>query len=216
MEFVVFTETNYKERESYITYLQWTGNEVELKKLDEILKRADTSEMDGDVSVFDMSLTRVSERSVDEHIEVSRSTPSMSHLFSKKVGVFVCPDFDISPSLYASEQNESLAGALDDHFYGQRIDDYFTTSIHNPLIKPNYYTHETDLVKFVREKAEFLKKVQKEYTDVVARVDKYLAYLDEKEKEDLPSAYCDIAWEWCMYCGKYTIWGRRECKCAGI
>jgi hypothetical protein len=116
MEFIPIVENNHKEREMYVFYCQWTGNEEELEKLIRVIEKADC-QLHGDYSDFQTSRTRISESAVDEHVKLTEFG-SYTHMFQKCVGTFVCPDFsDMDPY--------DLGNALDERFYHGRLRNLF-------------------------------------------------------------------------------------------
>jgi hypothetical protein len=71
MDYITFIENNHKDHEVFICYLQYTGNEEELDKLNTILSKSDFSKMCGDYSNFSMDInTRISEEAVNQHIKL--------------------------------------------------------------------------------------------------------------------------------------------------
>ena len=76
-----------------IYYLQYNGNEEELKKLYGYIHQGVEAgtELHGEYSSFDMSLeTLISEESVDSHIKLMKSLTQYVS-FTKLDGKFVCP-----------------------------------------------------------------------------------------------------------------------------
>ena len=114
--FAVVVEHNHKERESFVFYCQWKGNERELAKLFQAIEASNPNHMGGDYSSFSCSWGLVSEEAVDAHVAL-RSLGNYSHMFQKCVGKFVCPVFSLA--------SDAIAEELDKHFYGCRLGDFF-------------------------------------------------------------------------------------------
>lgn len=118
MQFITILETNHKERESFLHYCQWTGNEEELTKLLKIIDFASTDDMCGDYSDFCCSRVLISESAVNEHMQL-KEFGGYAHMFQKHVGIFTCPEFDIE------NDSDTAARVLDDTFYGCRLKEHF-------------------------------------------------------------------------------------------
>ena len=87
LEFVVFTIYNTKERESFIFYLQWNGNEENLNRLEALIDNADFSCMDGDYIAIQLDTSvKIPESAVDIHCKVKKTLSRYVHLFTKCVG----------------------------------------------------------------------------------------------------------------------------------
>jgi len=118
MEYITFIERNHKENESFIMFLQWTGNEEMLTKLRDYIVSADPSNMCGDYSEFEMDIkNKVSESTVNEMIKLDYG--SYSNMFQKASGKFVYSALDEMDS-------EEKAHQLDEHFYHCKIRYYFS------------------------------------------------------------------------------------------
>ena len=119
MEYITFIENNHKENEMFVFYLQYTGNEEALHRLNTIVSQADFSDMYGDYSTFMMDITtRISEDAVNQHIKLNYGC--YAPMFQKVNGIFTLPyqfDEDTPMRLYAE--------ILDNYFFGNRIDRYF-------------------------------------------------------------------------------------------
>ena len=110
MEYITFVEnnsnhnSNHNETKVFVTYLQYTGNESELQKLEDY--------MNGGCSNFQMILSiKFSEYEVNHMCSLSYG--------NKKVnGLFKFP-------LEDDASNENIAQKLDTLFYGCKISNYF-------------------------------------------------------------------------------------------
>ncbi len=115
MEYCVFVEHNQKERESYIFYLQYTGNEKELELLYKLVTKADNGNLVGDVAYFEMAdpSLRISQAAVDEHMKL-KSFGSYCKTFQVANGTFQFPWDDTE----VDELDEyDTARALDRRFF---------------------------------------------------------------------------------------------------
>jgi hypothetical protein len=121
MQFITILETNHKERESFLHYCQWTGNEDELTKLLKVIDLACYDDMCGDYSDFWYSRALIRESAVDEHVQL-KEYGSYCPMFQKHVGVFTCPEFDVDD---CEKDGDMAARILDDTFYGCRLKEYF-------------------------------------------------------------------------------------------
>ena len=106
MEYITFVEnkSSHNEAKVIVTYLQYTGNESELQKLEDY--------MNGGCSNFQMVLSiKFSEYEVNHMCTLSYG--------NKKVnGTFKFP-------LEHNASNENIAQKLDQAFYGCKISNYF-------------------------------------------------------------------------------------------
>ena len=129
MEYITFIEHNRKERESFIFFLQYTGNEEMLTKLHTFVESADSSYMDGDYSKFEMNIqNKLSESAVNEMITVQYG--SYSRMFQKVNGKFSYwfPDEmeDEDETIIKIKMDpEEKANKLDGCFFGCLIKGYF-------------------------------------------------------------------------------------------
>jgi hypothetical protein len=123
LEFVLFSEKNHKENELFIFYLQWTGNEDELTKLNNLVSKAEYQ--DGDWSEYYMDLTvKLPESHVDLHCKLSDMN-SYHRLFKKVIGKFTYP-FPASfiPILDEYDEYETQE-CLVDELYSCKIPNWF-------------------------------------------------------------------------------------------
>jgi hypothetical protein len=114
-EFVAFIEQNHKENETFVFYLQWTGNEDALTRLEESVENAMYDDMDGDYSSFSMDTSvKLTEDAVKQMCRLKKFG-TYSRMFTKCTGVFKCP-FDERVS----------AEELDSIFYACKIERMFS------------------------------------------------------------------------------------------
>jgi hypothetical protein len=119
MQYIVFAEKNYKENETFVFYLQYTGNEKKLEKFAKFLKKANYNFMDGDYSTFSMQISaQISQQSVNEHLRINLG--SYDRMFQVCKGIFTF-DLDTLENLSDIE----IANTLDELFYLCRICHYF-------------------------------------------------------------------------------------------
>lgn len=117
MKFVTFKEVNLKEEETFIFFLQYDNNEEKLKELSEIIESADTSELNGDFSIFEIDVnTLLSESTVKEleNVDLGHFGPIFN----------VCRgDFTLCMDVFNNV--DDLALRLDEFFYAFRITEHF-------------------------------------------------------------------------------------------
>jgi hypothetical protein len=117
MKFVTFKEINMKENESFIFFLQYDNNEEKLKELSKIIKSADTSDLYGDYSTFEMDIdTLLSENTVKEleNVDLGHYGPTFN----------VCRgDFTLCMDVFNNV--EDLALRLDEFFCVFQITKHF-------------------------------------------------------------------------------------------
>ena len=119
MNYVIFIEVNHKQHETYYTYLQYDGNEFELSKLDDIIKDADFSGMYGEYSEFFLDINNtLSQEEIEKQCKIKFDG---YYPFSFCKGKFDFSDIDFF-GLDAKEK----ALLLDDMFYDQQINTYFS------------------------------------------------------------------------------------------
>ena len=118
MEYIAFIEDNNKERETFVAYLQYTGNEVELAKLYECVNRAKNRYVYGDLtlSTFEMSMTRITEDAVNQHCNLPFG--KYGPMFYKVNGRFTC----------RVEVSDRIAYDLYEMFSSLRIESCFSYS----------------------------------------------------------------------------------------
>jgi hypothetical protein len=112
MEYIIILEHNHKENDTFVFYCQWTGNEVELEKLINIIKTASSDGMYGDYASFSTSRVKIPETAVDIHCSINEFGNYMK-MFQKCKGTFTCPEF--------SEDKYELAIQLDKYFNHGRL-----------------------------------------------------------------------------------------------
>jgi len=121
MKFVTFKEINMKENESFIFFLQYDNNEEKLKELSEIINSADTSDLYGDYSKFEMDIdTLLSESTVKEleNVDLGHYGPTFN----------VCRgDFTLCMDVFNNV--EDLALRLDEFFYAFQITKHFKVNL---------------------------------------------------------------------------------------
>ena len=113
MEYITFIEHNHKENESFIMFLQWTGNEEMLTKLRDFIVSADPSNLCGDYSEFEMDINnKVSESTANEMIKLDYG--SYSNMYQKVNGTFLYSALDEMDA-------EKKASQLDEDFFHCKI-----------------------------------------------------------------------------------------------
>lgn len=121
MQYVLFVEKNFKENETFLFYLQYTGNEKKIEKLSQALSKANYEFLRGDYSEFCMSTSAlISEQSVHEHLCVHLG--SYCSMFQVCKGHFT---FDVDSLLLLSDTG--IAKALDENFFSCGISHFFNT-----------------------------------------------------------------------------------------
>jgi hypothetical protein len=111
MKFILLRVYNAKDCESYIYFMQYTGNEETIDSFAEFISKADYSELEGGHYVkFEIdSKNLVSENTADEMIKCDFG------MFSKPTGKMVNPFHE--DSIYDMEGDE-IARILNDNFWG--------------------------------------------------------------------------------------------------
>jgi hypothetical protein len=123
LEFVPFIEYNTKENETFIFYLQWTGNEEQLTLLAEATGKAIADDMDGDFSLFSMDIgVKIPESAVDLHTKI-KTFNGYFEMFTKCTGKFQSP--------FTLEEIDSIDGyemakLLDETFFATKIRQWFS------------------------------------------------------------------------------------------
>jgi hypothetical protein len=121
MKFVTFKEVNMKENETFIFFLQYDNNEEKLQKLSEIIKIADTSDLYGDFSTFEMDIdTLLSESTVKELENVNLG--NFGPIFNVCRG-----DFTLCMDVFNNV--DDLALRLDEFFYAFQITKHFEVNL---------------------------------------------------------------------------------------
>lgn len=129
MEYCIFVEHNQKERESFIFYLQYTGNEKELELLYNLVTKANNGDLAGDVAYFEMAdpSIRISQAAVDEHKKIILGTYSQT--FQVVNGIL---RFRFSEDEISDLDGYDIARVLDREFYHCRIKDCFESPENKP------------------------------------------------------------------------------------
>lgn len=128
LEFVPFIEKNTKENETFVFYLQWTGNEEQLTLLNKAIEKACYDDIYGDCSIVTMDInTKIPESAVDIHTRI-QSLNGYHKMFTKCIGKFHCPD-DID-----STDEYEMATLLDETFYSCKIKKMFS-GYRNPYVE---------------------------------------------------------------------------------
>lgn len=113
-KYVIFLENNHKEKEQFLFYLQYNGNEDELKKLNVLIANANTNCLSGDYSTFGIDITNfISENAANEHLCINLT--NYSQTFTKCNGTFKLPTY---PDGMTSNE---IAIWLDEQFYACSI-----------------------------------------------------------------------------------------------
>ena len=114
IKYVTFVEKSQDEKETFIIYIQYNGNEESLTRLKEALDKAECSEFFLDLNHF------ISKSSVQEHLALSYG--SYSKMFSEAIGKLCLPEWmDDLENL----DEMSIASNLDEYFYKTHILNYF-------------------------------------------------------------------------------------------
>jgi hypothetical protein len=131
LEFVPFIEKNTKENETFVFYLQWTGNEEQLTLLNKAIEKACYDDIYGDYSMVTMDIDiKIPESAVDIHKRIG-SFNGYHKMFTKCVGKFRCP-FDIE-TIDSTDECE-MATLLDSFFFCCRIQKMFS-GYRNPYVE---------------------------------------------------------------------------------
>jgi len=121
-KFVLLHEYNTKENESFVYFMQYTGNEETIASFADFLSKADYDNMDGGEYVkFEIDTKNfVSENTADEMIKCNFG--SYNYMFSKLTGKMVSPFHGDSSE---DMEGEKIATLLNDKFFGNRITKLF-------------------------------------------------------------------------------------------
>jgi hypothetical protein len=127
LQFVSFFEKNSKANETFVFFLQWTGNEDSLKLLSKACKKAYYDDVSSDdyskVSIDINNL--LSESVVDSICRVKCDLNDCNHLFNKCVGEFHSP---FTPEEIELNDEYKLGQLLDEAFYRCKIKGMFRPS----------------------------------------------------------------------------------------
>ncbi len=129
MEYCVFVEHNQKERESFVFYLQYTGNEKELNLLYRLVSKADNGNLVGDVAYFEMAdpAIRISQAAVDEHKRIILGTYSQTiQVVNGKLR------FGFREDEISDLDGYDIARVLDRMFFHCQIKEYFKSPENKP------------------------------------------------------------------------------------
>lgn len=121
MNFVKFTDTNDNEGESWNFWLQFDGNEVELKKLERILGKFD----EGGETSYSLDMSLVPESEVNSLVKYTDS--GYMDYNNKVTGIFTCPTLSKSIDVFEMEDeiSDEAFEWLDQKFYKGEIQRYF-------------------------------------------------------------------------------------------
>ena len=121
-KFVLLHEFNTKENESFVYFIQYTGNEKTLTSFADFISKANYDNMDGGEYVkFEIDTKNlVSENTADEMIKCNFG--SYSYMFSKLTGKMVDPFYGDSSE---DMEGDEIATLLNDEFFGNRITKLF-------------------------------------------------------------------------------------------
>lgn len=122
MKFILLQEFNTKENESFIYFMQYTGNEKTIDSFAEFISKADYGNLEGGEYVkFEIdSKNLVSENTADEMIKCNFG--SYSYMFSKLTGKMVDP---FNEDSVEDMKGDEIATLLNDEFFGNRITKLF-------------------------------------------------------------------------------------------
>lgn len=115
----MFVEKNTKENETFIYYLQWTGNEDALTRLEKLVEGASYDDLyGGDYSQVSLDTSiKIPQQVVDIQCNVHETINMYHPLFTKCVGTFTCPISDKE----LEENEHERARILDEMFYPCKI-----------------------------------------------------------------------------------------------
>jgi hypothetical protein len=121
-KFVLLHEFNTKELESFIYFMQYTGNEKTIASFAKFISKADYDNMDGGEYVkFEIDTKNlVSENTADEMIKCNFG--SYSYMFSKLTGKMEDP---FNGDSAEDMEGHEIATVLNDEFFGNRITKLF-------------------------------------------------------------------------------------------
>lgn len=115
MEFITFVERNNKECEVFLSYLQYTGNEAELQRLEKFMRASKTDLRGGDYSDFQINLdVRFSADVVNQMCKLPYG--EYASMFEKVAGKFKFPPLE--------DTEDDNAIRMDELFGGKRISMY--------------------------------------------------------------------------------------------
>jgi hypothetical protein len=122
MKFILLHEFNTKELESFIYFMQYTGNEKTIASFANFISKADYGNLEGgDYVKFEInSKNLVSENTADEMIKCNFG--SYSYMFSKLTGKMEDP---FNGDSAEDMEGHEIATLLNDEFFGNRITKLF-------------------------------------------------------------------------------------------
>ena len=121
-KFVLLHEFNTKENESFVYFIQYTGNEKTLTSFADFISKANYDNMDGGEYVkFEIDTKNlVSENAADEMIKCNFG--SYNYMFSKLTGKMAYPFHEDSSE---NMEGDEIATLLNNEFFGNRITKLF-------------------------------------------------------------------------------------------
>lgn len=114
-KYVTFIEQNEDEKECFIIYIKYNGNEEALAKLDKVIERADDLQFSLDLEHF------ISESSVKEHLELKYG--GYNHMFTVANGKLELP---LWMDEYEEMSQTEIILHLDNDFYKTHIHEFFS------------------------------------------------------------------------------------------
>jgi hypothetical protein len=121
MKFILLHEFNTKELESFIYFMQYTGNEKTIASFAEFISKADYDAMGGEYVKFEIdSKNLVSENTADEMIKCNFG--SYSCMFSKLTGKM---EDSFNEDSVEDMEGDEIATLLNDKFFGNGITKLF-------------------------------------------------------------------------------------------
>ena len=148
-EFVVFFEYNSKEEETFIYYLQWTGNEDALTLLEKATEKANSTQ-DSYKIIYSLDTSvKLPEHVVDIHCRVINPNNSYHKMFTKCTGSF---EPSVTQKVLDELHEHQLGEYLDEFYCGCRIEKQFSDY-------RNYYQELLE-GKITREEYDKIRKNQ--------------------------------------------------------
>ena len=122
MKFILLNEFNTKENESFVYFMQYTGNEETIASFADFISKADYDNLEGgDYVKFEIDTKNlVSENTANEMIKCNFG--SYSYMFTKLTGKMVDPFHGDSAE---NIEGDEIATLLNDEFFGNRITKLF-------------------------------------------------------------------------------------------
>lgn len=120
-EFVKLVEKNDHEGETWVFWLQYTGNEEEIDKLDKILRNwAATSKYEID---FTLDLDRRPEDKIDFAVKETPNDGCYNSIHNKIIGTFTCPEDPGLDEMIEDWEDPNIS--RERLFYKGKIAEYF-------------------------------------------------------------------------------------------